>query len=85
MHTFFVLILFKGADQAARMHGLSLSLYLHWQQFGPRLDPNIIQERMFLICRFWHVIESLQSVNTVECPTPMRTIIHTIGPHRKQL
>ena len=46
MHTFFVLILYKGADQTARMHclslSLSLSLYLHWQivltQIGPEYN-----------------------------------------------
>ena len=56
MHTFFVLILYKGADQTARIHGLSIYI---GKQFGPRLDPNII--------------------------LPMRTIIHTMGPYRKQL
>ena len=40
MHTFFVLILYKGADQTARMHGLSLSLYLHWQTVWTQNAPE---------------------------------------------
>ena len=46
MHTFFVLILYKGADQTARIHGLSLSLSLSlclnwqtvWTQIGPKYN-----------------------------------------------
>ena len=33
-------------------------------RFGSRSDPNGIQERMF--CQFKHLIESMQSINTVE-------------------
>ena len=40
MHTFFVLILYKGADQTVRMHGLSLSLYLHWQTVWTQNGPE---------------------------------------------
>ena len=40
MHTFFVLILYKGADQTTWMHGLSLSLYLHWQTVWTQIGPK---------------------------------------------
>ena len=81
MHTFFVLILYKGADQTALMHGLSLSLslslYLHWQtvwtQIGPEYNSGKnVSSIVNLACD-----RKLESVNTVECPTPMQTIIHT--------
>ena len=44
MHTFFVLILYKGAGQTARMHGLSLSLslslFLHRQIVWTQIEPE---------------------------------------------
>ena len=38
----FRIILYKGADQTARMHGLSLSLYLylHWQTVWTHIGPE---------------------------------------------
>ena len=80
----------RSADALVTLIGhtfyLSISLSLHWQtvwiQIGPEYNTG---KKVSSIEKFWHAIESLQSVNTVECPTPMRTIIHTMGPHWKQL
>ena len=63
-----------------------LFLYLHlqtvWVQIGPEYNSGKIVSS---VEKFGHAIESLQRDNTVKCPTPMRTIIHIMGPRRKQL
>ena len=40
MHTFFVLILYKGPDQNARSLSLSLSLHLQWQTVWTQIGPE---------------------------------------------